>query len=273
MQEQGTPVGTAAGHHMLWMAALANMPLPAGLAARRDAAPLPVPFYPADRTQHRADKRWSADGWLLLRQGGAAALANGIAAPTYGASQMGAVVRYRLAPRSAHRPQAYLRVAAAIGGGPDKEVAVGISARPLPSLPVRAAVELRASDQPTGQHVRPAAMVVTEIMPIDLPHGTRAEFYGQAGYVGGRSATGFADGQARIDTHVADLGQAELRAGAGAWAGARKGAARVDLGPTATLGVPIGTRGSARLGLDWRMRVAGNAEPGSGPALTLSAGF
>lgn len=270
---KGSPVGMAAGHNALWMAALSRLPLPAGLAAMREAAPSPVPFYPAGRTPANVDKRWTSDGWLLLRSGGAAALGTGAAPATYGASQMGAVLRYRIAPTSTHRPEAYLRAATALGRGADKELALGISARLLPTVPLRAALELRASDQPGGQQVRPAAMVVTEIRPIDLPYGTRAEFYAQAGYVGGKFATSFADGQARIDTPLGSIGDANLRAGAGAWAGAQKGAARVDIGPTATVGVPIGGGGSARLALDWRMRVAGNAEPGSGPALTLSAGF
>ena len=133
--------------------------------------------------------------------------------------------------------------------------------------------ELRLSDQSGATRLRPAALLVTELAPIDLPHETRAEFYGQAGYVGGRNATAFADGQARVDKRIAQFGGAELRAGAGAWAGAQKGAARLDAGPSAVLGLPFGTSGSARLGLDWRMRVAGDARPGSGVALTLSAGF
>ena len=40
----------------------------------------------------------------------------------------------------------------------------------------------------------------------------------------------------------------------------------------ATLAVPLGS-GGGRLTADWRFRVAGNAAPASGPALTLSAGF
>jgi hypothetical protein len=133
--------------------------------------------------------------------------------------------------------------------------------------------ELRLSDQAGATRLRPAALLVTELQPIVLAHEARAEFYGQAGYVGGREATLFADGQARIDRHIVQIGRAELRGGAGAWAGAQKGAARLDAGPSAVLGVPVGERGSARLGLDWRMRVAGDARPGSGLALTLSAGF
>jgi hypothetical protein len=35
----------------------------------------------------------------------------------------------------------------------------------------------------------------------------------------------------------------------------------------------LGDRAGARLGVDWRFRVAGDAAPSSGPAVTLSAGF
>lgn len=116
-------------------------------------------------------------------------------------------------------------------------------------------------------------MVYTQVRPIDLPMETRAEFYAQAGYVGGKFKTGFADGQLRIDRRVAEFGKGELRAGGGSWAGAQKGAARIDVGPTATLGIPIGDAASARVAVDWRFRVEGDARPDSGPAVTLSAGF
>ena len=268
----GVPVRTAAGHQLLWMAALSKLPLPAGLSAPASMRQVPAPFYPVGR-KPLASKRWSADSWLMLRRRGAASLATGAAPATYGASQFGAVLRYRLAKSSSHKPAAYARVTASLGRIAEKEAAFGVSARPLVSVPVVAAVELRASDQPGGRQIRPAAMVVTEIRPIDLPYGTRAEFYGQAGYVGGTYATAFADGQLRIDTKLADLGKAELRVGAGSWAGVQKGASRVDVGPTATMGIPISNGASARLGVDWRVRVTGNAEPESGPAITLSAGF
>jgi hypothetical protein len=100
----------------------------------------------------------------------------------------------------------------------------------------------------------------------------QAEIYGQAGYVGGYAASAFADGQARITRPVAAIGSANIRLGAGLWGGAQKGAARVDMGPSAELVLPLG-RGTAHLKADWRLRVAGQAKPGSGPTLTLSAGF
>jgi hypothetical protein len=68
------------------------------------------------------------------------------------------------------------------------------------------------------------------------------------------------------------FGEAEVSAGAGVWGGAQKGAARLDIGPTAAASFRLGeSRG--RVAADYRFRVAGEAEPRSGPALTLSAGF
>jgi len=258
-------VRVAAGHQLLWMAAVSQMPLPAGFASVQPAASPATPFYPARLRAASQARRWSADGWLMLRRGGGA-LASGPLPASYGASQMGAVLRYRLAPASGHRPTAYLRANAALMGAYDKEVAFGISARPLAGVPVIAAVFTG------GTKLRPAAMVVTELPPANLPLGLRGEAYVQAGYVGGAGATAFADGQLKLDHRLAGMGKFELRAGAGAWGGTQKGAGRLDIGPSATLGVPMGAA-SARLALDWRFRVAGNAAPSSGPALTLSAGF
>lgn len=260
----------SASHHILWMAAVSRLPLPAALQSA--ARPAPAPFSPVGGEPARRDRRWSGDGWLMLR-GGGASLAGGPAPATYGASQTGAVLRYRLAPRSPHRPAAYLRATAALNGAREQEAALGVSARPVAALPIVAAVELRATRTPHGTRPRPAAMAVTELAPVPLPLALRAEAYAQAGYVGGRGATAFADGQLRVDRGVTRFGDARLRAGAGLWGGAQKGAARLDIGPAATVDVSDGTRAAARLGVDWRFRVAGDAAPASGPALTLSAGF
>ena len=273
---------TAIGHQLLWMAAVSRLPLPFRLAdisqgTRAGAVGLPQPFYPVGHEPAVRANRWSADGWLMLRNGGNGRLPAGGAAASYGASQAGAVLRYRLVPGDAHRSAAYLRASAALDGSRDRELALGLSARLLPSVPVVAAAELRASGNRAGTRLRPAAMVVTEIAPIALPLASRLEAYGQAGYVGGRDATAFADGQLRVDRQVSRFRVAEVRtevrAGVGAWAGAQKGASRVDVGPSLTLGVPAGQNGAMRLSMDWRFRVAGRAAPASGPALTLSAGF
>ncbi len=261
----------AAAHQMAWLAGIAQLPLPpeaaAALARRAGGVPLP-----AGPVAHGAP-RWSADGWLLLRQGGGAgASPGGALLPALGASQVGAVVRYRLAPDSAHRPALYLRASSALHQPRGEELAAGIALRPLPRLPVAAMAEARLTQTGAGLRLRPAAALVTELPPVELPGGLRGEAYVQAGYVGGAGATAFVDGQARIEAPLASIGQFRLRAGAGAWGGAQKGANRLDVGPTATIAVPLGS-GGGRLSADWRFRVAGNAAPTSGPALTLSAGF
>lgn len=114
--------------------------------------------------------------------------------------------------------------------------------------------------------------LISEFPQLPLPLGARAEAYAQVGYVSGRAATAFADGQVRIERQLLKLGRAELRAGGGAWGGAQDGVSRVDIGPSATLGLGLGQT-NARLAVDWRFRVAGNAAPASDPAVTLSAGF
>lgn len=237
------------------------------------ALPVPPPLPYLSGEAQPADRRWSADAWLMLRNDGAGVPIGWPARATYGASQLGAALRYRLAPASGHRPTAYLRAAAALARPHDEEIAVGLSARPIPVLPLTLAAELRVSDAGSDIRIRPSIVAVTELLPQALPLDLRAEAYAQAGYVGGEGATVFADGQVRVDRQVTRIGGAELRAGGGVWGGAQEGASRLDLGPGATLGLSMGDGVFARLALDWRFRIAGNAEPDSGPAVTLSAGF
>ena len=169
-----------------------------------------------------------------------------------------------------------MRVTKALSRNREGDVAVGLAGRLVPSIPLSAQAELRVSRNGTGTEVRPAAMVVTELAPVELPFGARAEMYAQAGYVGGDFATPFADGQAKVDRRVArfDLAgsRVNIRGGAGVWGGAQEGASRVDIGPTAGVDIAIGPA-PARVAIDYRHRVAGNAEPRSGVALTLSTGF
>lgn len=218
-----------------------------------------------------ATRRWSGDAWLGLRQGSGAPLA--AAEPSYGRSQAGAVLRYRLAPSNGHRPILYARATSALADPREREVAAGFAGRPLSGLPLSVAGEMRISQVPAGREVRPAAFAVTELPPARLPFGLHGEAYAQAGYVVGRFATPFVDGQARLDMRVTRLGkEGEVRAGGGVWGGAEKHAGRLDVGPSAALSFLLGETQS-RVAVDYRFRVAGDAAPKSGPALTFSAGF
>lgn len=254
--------GTSIGHALLVSAGSAETSAPADVAAITG--------------QGDASDRWSLYGWLFLREGSPALAANAIRPASYGASQAGAVLRYQIAPASKHRPTAYARAIRALSGdsdsGNDSEAALGLSARPFAGVPVSTHAEMRVRSSAGRIEARPAAFVVSEFPPAKLPLGMVGEAYVQAGYVGGAFATGFADGQARISRDVADVRLGKLRVGAGAWGGAQRDAARLDVGPSASVDFSIaGT--NARAQVDYRIRVAGDASPDDGIAFTLSTGL
>lgn len=141
------------------------------------------------------------------------------------------VLRYALKPSSPYRPKIYLRSTSAKGAVGENTAALGLSVRPLPRFPVIAAIEGRLTDQDGKRRYQPVAMAVTELPPFPLPLGLRGEAYAQAGYVAGRFATPFADGQFRADRALFQLGSAHGRLGGGPWAGGQKGASRFDAGP------------------------------------------
>ncbi|MEY4055869.1 MAG: hypothetical protein RL519_1204 [Pseudomonadota bacterium] len=267
----------AAAHQLAWMAGVAQLPVPRFIIDRfSQQADSTSSLIPAE-ARHllgagSGGGRWSGDGWVLLRTGGAGVTASGLPSPSYGASQAGAVIRYRLSAGSSRSPSLFLRASSALRSPRGEEVALGVSARPLAALPIAFQGELRATRQTLGTTLRPAFGMVTELPRLPLAGGLSTEVYAQAGYVGGAGATAFVDGQVRIERHLARIGRGELRLGLGGWGGAQKDANRLDLGPTATLDFPIGSV-QGRLSADWRLRAAGNAAPNTGPAITLSAGF
>ena len=265
------------GHNLMWMAAMSRLPMPRSIAAALDQqegsaqAAIPLP-----EGARRKARPWRFDGWLLLRGEGRSSLAGGDRPSSYGASQVGGVLSYRLSHSSSHQPAVYLRTSAALREPRESEAAFGLRARPLAGLPVQLHAEARLSDRSGQLEIRPALFATAGIERDDMPLGVTVRGYGQAGYVAGSYSSAFVDGMAVAEREVArfDLGkiEADLSAGAGTWGGAQKGASRLDVGPTASMDVRMGEV-SARLSLDYRVRVAGDAEPGNGPAFTLSTGF
>lgn len=250
----------------------ARIPTPAPL-------PAPAPFLPAPLAPPAlaTPGRWSLDAWAFGRQGSDAAPVSQGRVPVYGASQAGAVLQYRLVPGSARDPRLYARAYRALVRRGESELALGASLRPVPLVPLRMAGEVRYTDAAFSNTYRPAAYAVTELAPLALPYGAQLEAYGQAGWVGGAGATGFADGQASITRSLplaARLSDNALRVslGVAAWGGAQRDAQRFDVGPTMRFDVRLGEV-PARLTIDWRERVAGDAAPDSGVAATLSTGF
>ncbi len=249
---------------------------PSASAERREAAPFPVaPFTSRETTSRETPKRWSLDAWVLARpasRSGTGPGSPGLLPASYGASQAGALLRYRLSPGQGVDPALYARVAHPLVASASTELAAGLSAWPVRALPLRLHAELRARQVTGRTDWAPAVFATSELAPISLPGGVLVEAYGQAGYVGGDYPTAFADGQVRADRRLAAIGPVALHAGAGAWAGAQRGASRVDIGPSMAARFAIGPA-PVRLTVDYRVRVAGNAAPDTGVAVTLATGF
>ena len=242
---------------------------PTGTAGRaaRPYIVQPSPIIPA-----RGASPWRLAAWAAWRQGsGLPKVANGPRPASYGGTQLGALLQFDLA-NGPRRPALHVRATYAPDRPRQSEIAAGAGLRPVASVPVRILGEVRATRGGGQVEVRPAVLAVTEFPPVKLPLGLIAEGYAQGGWVGGRYATAFADGQARVTHEVTGVGPARIRLGVGAWGGAQKFASRLDAGPSIAVDVGGGAI-SARLSMDYRMRVAGNASPGDGVALTLSTGF
>lgn len=262
----------AAGHNLLFAAGMASLPLPRSVAAVLDREQGMV--QPATRSiPRRAPSPWRFDGWVVLREDGLQLSDSGSRPASYGASQLGAVLSYRLAPGTPRAPAAYLRASRALVDGGETEGALGLRARPFGRIPLALHAEARLTVRPGhSPEIRPAAFVAGGFDRIDLPAQLVARGYGQAGYVGGEFATAFADGAFVAEREVArfDLGRVAL--GGGVWGGAQQGAARLDIGPSLTVDLRLGAA-PARIEADYRWRVAGHAEPGDGGVVTLSTGF
>lgn len=202
--------------------------------------------------------RWSVSAWLFVREGGRASLGP---SQSLGGSQAGTRLLYNLQGDLALSVRAY----APLSNPEAADVALGVDWKPVKSVPVRLLAERR---QALGGEGRSGFSLLAYGGVSDAPAGPLVvDAYGQAGVIGLRSRDLFADGSIRLSAT-----KGRLKAGAGAWAAAQPGASRVDAGPQASLSIPLG-KTSVTIAADWRFRLAGDAEPGSGPALTLSTDF
>ncbi len=225
------------------------------------AEPLPLAAQP--ERMAALPSRWSASAWLVARPGTGLGAAPG--ASQLGGSQIGLRVAWQLWPEQ--RIAAVGRVAAPLRGK-GAEASLGIEWQPT-AAPVRLVAEQRFGLDGTR-----GGTGLGLIAGYDGPAagGFRLESYGQAGAIRRRRTEPYADGAGRATHIVAERGRTRLAIGGGAWGAAQRNAARLDIGPSATLALPLG-RQTARLALDWRQRIAGDARPGSGLALTLGSDF
>lgn len=274
--------GWGAERHGFRAALMARLlPLLPGGAPRSAVAPggsgwFPLPVAPsADPGKgqpfwmRRQLAGWSLGGWVYLREGGAAVPDGIAAAGQLGGSQAGLRLAYGVGATG--RLRGYSRATMAVQRREQRELAFGLAIAPLAHWPVDFAVEQRVAVGKEGR-TAVAAMVSGGVSDVALPHGFRLDAYGQAGIVGARQRDGFADGAVVIDHRLGADEASPLRLGALAAGAVQPGAARLDVGPRLTLRLPDVGEGS-RIALDWRQRVAGDARPASGLALTLASDF
>ena len=98
-----------------------------------------------------------------------------------------------------------------------------------------------------------------------MPWKFTLDAYVQGGLVGLKSRDYFIDGAFAFTRPI----WGRVSAGFGLWGGAQTGIYRVDAGPR----VSVRVRDNIYAHVDWRQRIAGSAQPSSGPALTLAADF
>lgn len=208
--------------------------------------------------------RFSASAWLLLRDGGSPA--PGLGGGQLGGGQAGLRIAYALG--TSRRVALVARLTSPLSG-PGREAAIGVEWRPT-RLPIRLVAEHRfALGRGKGG---PGVALIGGTGPARIAAGFDLETYGQAGVIRRTRTEPYADGAARLSRPLASLGKVRVDLGLGAWGGAQRGAARLDLGPSLGLRAPVGGK-TVRLSLEWRQRVAGSARPASGPALSIGSDF
>lgn len=233
----------------------------ASMPARRTSVVVPSQSVPAAAT--RALDRVQVTAWALLRgrQGqllGTPSLATG---GTLGGSQAGARLAYNITRQVA----ATVRTSSDVGrrGG---EVAAGMRIRPLSGIPLWFTAERRQrlGHGGTGRSAF-AFFAESGVYQQPMPWRFRLDAYLQGGIVGLRSRDAFVDGGLTFTRPI----YRRFSAGLGLWGAAQPGIYRLDAGPRMSMKV----RSNVNVHVDWRQKVAGNAQPGSGPAITLAGDF
>ena len=220
------------------------------------------------RERRRLNQRWSGEAYALFRDAGSG---GGVAAsPVLGGGQSGASAAWRIDPL-ARRPLAVIgRVYAAHDArsridGDTAQAAVGLRWQPLAGVSVAAERLVAIGAATHGDwNLRVAAGGERRWGPVVI------EGYGEAGARGNGDV--YAGGQARAAVGLGTAGGMVFSAGPGAWGSIQTGfstVSRVDVGVQVTGRLRAGAAVSA----DWRWRVAGNAAPVQGPAVTVSVGF
>ena len=224
------------------------------------------------RAQRQLRRRWSGDAYALFRDAG---LAGPTASPVLGGGQSGASLSYRIDPLAPRPLAVFGRIYAAHDANNaidprSAQAAIGVRWQMRPGISI-AAERLVAigADTRSDWNLRVAAGGERRLGRIGI------DGYAEAGARGNGDL--YAGGEAHALVGLGAVGPVQLAAGPGVWGSIQSAAdvvGRVDIGAGITARLPAGVAvtGVAVTGT-WRWRVAGNAAPGSGPALTVGMAF
>ncbi len=244
----------------------------AAIAAGPDAAN--APHWRADA--RALERRWSGEASVVVRGNGVPGF--GVAGlgvvPLLGGGQASAALAWTpdpLAPRplalTARATIAQRRAAFGLAGydRDSAQAALGVRWQPVRGAALAVERLIAAGDGARAAWtLRASGGATRRFGPL------AADAYAEAGVVGARRRDLYASLQARAVVPVA-RGAIGVSPGVGLWSAIQDAGAtvdRVDVGPTVAA-----RAGPVAATLDYRIRVAGNAAPGSGPVLTLAASF
>jgi hypothetical protein len=153
--------------------------------------------------------------------------------------------------------------------GKEKELALGLRWKPLANIPVSLTAERRFQANAPDRF---ATYLAGGIDARPVIGKLKADGFAQAGFVSGKDGGGFFDVQAKLTHPLTHIRDTPITIGVGSRAGGQRDVARLDVGPTIGTHIAV-AKTLVIVQLDWRMRIAGNARPKDGLALTLSSGF
>jgi hypothetical protein len=151
------------------------------------------------------------------------------------------------------------------------EASIGASIAINTKIPVELIVERRIPIGGAGKQSW-SLTGVSGFNAVQLPQKLQADGYLQTGIVGSRTRRPFIGGNIVV-SKATDMNHPDrLRLGLGLWGDAQAGLSRVDIGPeisfrAKSVGLPV------RISAQWRFRVAGDANPPSGPAVVIGGDF
>ncbi len=229
-----------------------------------NTAPLPL--------AQRSAPRFQTSAWALIR-GGGASVQNG-AGPLgdsgqLGGSQMGFRTSYALDARPSISLTA--RVSTPLSSTAGTEIALGIALKPLKTLPITIIVERRIALDSAGRDDF-ELLAAGGVYDRPLGHNMRVNAYSQLGVVGVTRRDAFADGSIEVEHPLVKVQNMNVAFGGGAWGAAQPGVSRLDAGPEVLVRARFGPA-TLKLTASYRLRIAGDAAPDTGPAISLGADF